>query len=104
MMTPLLLRERCVSKHLLEGSRRAAREPFDVAGRHIETAYRPHVLDAEDCLHDEWWQARSHEPLAVLRGIHDGEREVLARDGGDQRSARLTIKRRGASRLVDSPV
>ena len=46
---------------------------------------------------------RPRAPRGSARA-HGGEREVLARDFCDQRSARLAIERRRASRLVDGAV
>lgn len=51
---------------------------MDIACRHVEAALGPHVLDAEDSLHDERRQSGRLESLTVLVDSHSGEAEGLA--------------------------
>ena len=46
--------ERSRTQGIFERARRTASELFDIAGRHIEAADGPHLLNAEDGVHHGW--------------------------------------------------
>jgi hypothetical protein len=65
------------SKRVLERPRRATGELLDVARRDVEAAGSPHVLNAENRIHDERRQSRGREPWRYCSPVTAAKPKVL---------------------------